>query len=652
MRDAADRYLVNLRRRPGPTRAMLREGATADIPGFRVTNVTTAEWAQRRAEGSKDRPHADLLEKADAIAANHLTFFDLENQFLGNPIDWNRDFESGRTAPMLFAPSINYRDHDIAGDCKFVWEPNRHHQFVVLGRAYRASGDIRYAEALITQMGSWLDQCPYGLGMNWRSPLELGIRLINWVWALSLIRPAGLIRGKLRSRLLHAVSLHIRDISRKYSQGSSANNHLIGEAAGVFIATSYFRELRDANRRREESREILCRQMIEQVYPDGGSREQAMGYHRFVMQLFALAEIVGDKTGRSFPAEYRSRLEKMFEFAGAMVEGGDTPPMFGDCDDGYVLDLGGDPLDVRPWMAVGSVLFDRDDFSVLSGGNFEPVTWLHGSDDRRRLEAASARQAESDIRCRAFPDTGYYLLQTGRHGDPDRISLGFDCGKLGYGSIAAHGHADALSITLRAFGQDVLVDPGTYDYFTHPAWRDYFRSTRAHNTAVVDGQDQSEMLGAFLWGRRASARCLTWEPRHDGGEISAEHDGYTVLRNPVLHRRTVTLDGKAGEITISDHFTGTGRNKVEIFFHLAEQCRIRKSEGNTFEIDAGPGSVTIELDRRLSTRTMKGSEDPIGGWVSRGYHCKVATPTLVGSCSCNADTLLVCRISVGRPKGR
>ena len=92
----------------------------------------------------------------------------------------------------------------------------------------------------------------------------------------------------------------------------------------------------------------------------------------------------------------------------------------------------------------------------------------------------------------------------------------FDCGELGFKAIAAHGHADALSFTLRAFGSDVFVDPGTYDYFSYSAWRAYFRSTSAHNTLAVDGRDQSVMLGPFLWGARAQARCIAWEPGIQG----------------------------------------------------------------------------------------------------------------------------------------
>ncbi len=425
------------------------------------------------------------MTSANAIAEHRLRLFDFDDCHLGDPIDWNRDHKHGVAAPMGFAPWIDYRDFRITGDCKFVWEPNRHHHLVVLGRAYRASGDVRYARAAVEQLTSWMDQCPYGIGMNWRSPLELGIRLINWVWTVDLIRESGLIDGDLRVRLVNSVYRHVWEIARKYSRGSSANNHLVGEAAGVFVATSYFRDLKNAARWRARSREILSREILRQTFPDGGTREQALGYHFFVLQFFVVAGLVARLSGEDFPASYWARLEKIFEFAATMNEGGKAPPMFGDCDDGYVLDLGGDRGDFRPWLAVGAALFGRRDFKAVAGGYSEAAWWLMGESGRARFDALSEETPLPDLVSRAFPESGLYLLQHGSRNPEARISVVFDCGNLGLGPLAAHGHADAMSFTLRVCGEDVFVDPGTYDYFTHPRWREYFRSTRAHNTVVV-----------------------------------------------------------------------------------------------------------------------------------------------------------------------
>ena len=617
-------------------------------PPFRVTDVALGAWAAPGASEAERIWLQRLLQRAEAIARHRLSFFDLDECHLGDPIDWNRDHKSGRPAPLTFAESIDYRDFAVTGDAKYVWEPSRHHHLVVLGRAYRASGDPRFADALVEQLGSWLDQSPYGRGMNWRSPLELGIRLINWVWALDLIGGSRRLTEGLRTRVLRAIHLHLWDITRKYSRGSSANNHRIGEAAGVYVATAYFPGLDPSGAWRRDSRRMLIEEIAAQTYPDGVNREQALGYHVFVLQFFLVAGMVGRWIGEEFPREYWSLVERMFDFVGALAEGGSSLPMMGDADDGYVLDLGGARGLDRGLLSVGGSLFGRGDLKGGGAGETEPVRWLLGREGLARLEATEV-PADDALQPRAFPDSGHYLLQCGRSGTTERISVTFDCGSLGFGALAAHGHADALSMTLRAFGVDVLVDPGTYDYFTFPTWREYFRSTRAHNTVVVDGLDQSTMLGPFLWGRRARARCLRWEPSARGGVVSGEHDGYARLADPVVHRRTLELDAAARTVTIQDELSGRGPHELAVCFHLAEGCAVAREGGDRWRIQVGGGVVTLVLDPALSVEAVAAGEFPIGGWVSRGYHRKVPATTLVGRCRLEQNAPLVCRIEVGPP---
>jgi len=633
------RLLLGLDPRP---RARNSRAADASVSsGFRVCDIRVGEWIQP--ENDKEKAWRDrLVSHADRVVGHRLSFLGLLDADLGDPIDWNRDRESGRKASLRFAPLVDYRDHRIAGDAKIVWEPNRHHHLVVLGRAYRAIADVRYAAEVVTQLESWFEQCPFARGVNWRSPLELAIRLINWVWAIELIRESGLITGTFLNRLRQVAYLHLWEITRRYSRGSSANNHRIGEAAGVFIGSSYFRELDDGGRWRRDSREILGEEIIAQTYPDGGSREQAVGYHIFVLQLFLLAGIVARNIGEDFPAAYWSRLERMLEFLSALSEGG-PPPMIGDSDDGYVLDLGG-AHDLRALLGIGAILFARADFKAGCGEYPEAARWLVGASGQAAFDALPSSPPAERLVSRAFPDSGYYLLQSGHQGAIDRISVVFDCGELGFTSIAAHGHADALSFTVRAFGSDLFVDPGTYDYFSFPAWRAYFRSTAAHNTLVVDGHNQSAMRGPFLWGARAGAKCVTWEPTSEGGRVVGEHDGYRRLADPVLHRRTLSLEADQGVLTICDDIVAHRMHEISMYFHLAEDASVSVEGANRYRIDVARGTATFEIDAQLTVETLRSSEGPIGGWVSRGYHRKVPSTTLVARCHCQGGISFVSRV--------
>jgi hypothetical protein len=602
--------------------------------------------------GYADYWRTSLVAQAEAIAANRLSFFDLAGANLGDPVRWNRDHKLGLDTPMGFAPGIDYRDVRVSGDCKFVWEPSRHHQLVVLGRAYRVTGDTRYARVAIGHMESWMNQCPFGLGMQWRSPMELAIRLINWVWTLDLIGPSGLVDGEFGRRLRQSIYLHLGDITRKYSRYSSANNHTIGEAAGVFVATQCLGGLPKAERWRQEAKELLTCEALRQTFADGGGREQAVGYELFVAQFLLLAGLVARRAGDDFPSAYWQRLERMFEFLSELVEGGGSVPAFGDGDDGYVLDLGVGLGGYQDWLAAAAVAFGRGDFAVAAGGFSETAWWLFGQSGRETFEALATQPRARTLVSRGFPETGLYLLQAGTPGQSDRISVTFDCGRQGLEPLVAHGHADALSLTLRAYGKDVLVDPGTYDYFSYPKWRQYFRSTRAHNTVEIDRQDQSEILGLFLWGRRANARCLTWEPNDQGGTVVGEHDGYARLKGPVIHRRMVELNGRQRTVTVRDDLQARGRHEVSVYLHLAEHCRVSQVGPSRFMVDVGPGCVTIQFDTRLSVQALTGSEDPIGGWVSRGYHQKTASTTLIGCCTCDGNLSLLHHIGIGESQTR
>lgn len=641
-RGRVDRALLKRRQRPEWSRRRLRIDGPERRPGFVVCDAQPGAWRSPGVVPATWRER--LLARADAIVAGRLPVFDIVAG-VGAAPDWNRDPKSGAASPPRFAEDIDYRDFEQVGDAKFAWEPSRHHHLVVLGRAYRATGELKYAQTVARHLESWLDQCPFGIGMQWRSPLELGVRLINWVWALDLVRPAGL-SAPLRHRIIDSAYRQLWEIARKYSRGSSANNHRVGEAAGVFAGASYFGPwLADGERWRRESLAILREEIERQTFSDGGCREQAFGYHLFDLQFFTIAAIIADRTGADVGRAYRERLARMYEYAAGLVEGGEDWPNFGDNDDGYVLDVGADGRDVRGWLAVGAALFDLPDCRSEARGEGEAAWWLLGPEPAWSCQAPERPSAP--LRCRAFPESGLYLLQCGRRGSDERISVTFDCGPHGYTSIAAHGHADSLAFTLRAFGLDIVADPGTYDYFSLPGWRDWARSTRAHATIEVDGANQSEMCGPFLWGRKAAARCVTFSPGECGGRVVGEHDGYRRLADPVIHRRTVELDARRRRLTVQDDIVCAGGHTIAWSLPLSEHCRsVSPAGSNRFRADFARGVVWIQLDARLRVEVLRGAENPIAGWVSRGYHRRLPAFLVVGRMTCRSGTSLLAAIEI------
>ncbi|HED16878.1 MAG TPA: heparinase [Gammaproteobacteria bacterium] len=642
-RDQFDRVLVPLKLYPSSSKTS-RLAGDALTPGYSIISDISQSTRTESSELYQPTWRSELICQSDRLLEHKFSFFGLKDIYLGDPVDWHRDFNLDKPAPQRLSISIDYRDIQTSGDCKLVWEASRHYQVVVLARAWRISGDIKYAKEVRDQIESWIDNNPFGYGMNWRSPLELGIRLINWVWAYDLARDSGVFDKNFMEKFLHSIYLHLWDITKKYSQGSSANNHLVGEAAGVFIASSYFSQFPNAEKWRRESYQILDREIINQSFEDGCTREHALGYQYFVLQFYLFTAFTGEKTGNPFSRSYLQRLEKMFEFIGLMTEGGDEMPFFGDCDDGYVIDLGGSSRDFNNLLCLGAIFFNNAKLKNTAKGYHESAYWLFGADGHQKFLDLGIVEEKKVLSSHAFDPSGYYLLQHGQPDNDQAISVFVDCADLGYTSIAAHGNADALSFTLRAFGQDVFIDTGTYDYFTYPEWRNYFRSTRAHNTVMIDSCDQSVMQGPFLWGEKANCRVLDWRPDDQGGSIEAEHDGYRRLADPVMHKRGIALNGNARIVDISDVISASARHDVTLCFQISEHCQAELLNNNIVNITLGSRTLKLQLDTELDVTLLQGSTSPKAGWVSRGYHVKVPCSTVYAKASISGTTRFNSRI--------
>jgi hypothetical protein len=235
-------------------------------------------------------------------------------------------------------------------------------------------------------------------------------------------------------------------------------------------------------------------------------------------------------------------------------------------------------------------------------------------------ELWQAGKAKQGTRRNAYPDGGYFMLSKNQ-GIGNEARLVADAGPLGYLSIAAHGHADALAIVLSIAGREILVDPGTYAYHTKPLWRQYFRGTGAHNTVRVDGLDQSVQGGNFMWLRHARARCLEFRPAEVGGSFVGEHDGYRRLHDPVIHQREIWM--KANVIEITDRLRCSVAHEVERCWHFSEYCHVTV-KGTEVVAEHGPVRVTLRAAEPVrEVRHLRGSDEPPGGWVSRRFDVKV-----------------------------
>jgi len=625
--------------------------------------VPIADLSARSAVWLTVPPSCDravYMAAAERLAAGTFDVFALEGINLGSPPRWNRDPKSGIEAPLDFGKSLDYRDASVVGDIKYLWEPNRHLHLVTLAQAYALSGEKKYFDVLRRHLESWFVACPYGMGANWSSALEAGIRLINWSIAWQLLGGVrsvmfhDLLTMEFRRRWLESIHQHACFIRGYFSLHSSANNHLIGEASGLFIAAVTWPYWPEAAVWRAESRNILEREARLQNAPDGVNREQAVSYQQFELDLLLLPLLAGEANGVSFSPEYSVIIERMMDYLASMMDVGGNMPMFGDADDGMAFRL--DPRVIsdpsgrryRSSLATGAIIFQRRDFKNKAGGLDDTTRWLLGAaaeDGFRSLDRSSPRPLP--VR-NAFPEGGSYVMGCDFEAGSE-VRLIVDAGPLGYQRIAAHGHADALSFTLSVGGQEFLIDPGTFAYHTQGPWRQYFRGTGAHNTLRVDGLDQSVSGGNFMWLSKATTVCDVWQTAPEDDVFEGWHDGYRQLSDPVIHRRRITFDKRTRRVFIQDSVRMEAPHDIELLFHCSEGCHVESgsdSAPDTYVLSQGATDVRLKLPAigGASHRTYRGSTDPIFGWVSRRFDIKEPATTIVWSARLTGSFVLCSEI--------
>jgi hypothetical protein len=554
--------------------------------------------------------------------------------------DWFHDPVTGRRSnPDTYAFSLNQRDEAQVGNIKQVWEVNRLQHLTLLATAWYLTHEEQYAQRVADQLRSWWRENPFLSGVNWTSGIEIGIRLINLAWIRRLLDDwppiAGLFEGdELALRQIH---WHQQYLAAFESRGSSANNHVIAEAAGQLAASCAFPWFAESQRWRRDSASLLERELAHNTFPSGINRELASDYHGFVAELGFFAAVEASAAGAPLSDGTWRHLCAMADCMAALVDARVQPPRQGDSDEGRVLLL--DAPEHNRWpalLALGDALVGRLDWwpPTMPNAGSALVGALAGA--KREITGRPERRPSR------FKDAGIAILRT--NADLPEIWCRCDSGPHGFLSIAAHAHADALSVEVRYGGVDILADPGTYCYHGEPEWRSYFRSTSAHNTVEIAGRSQSLDGGPFLWLRHAGTREV--DVRDPEMNWIAHHDGYTSLNPPARHRRSVKLDPATRAIEITD-VVGAAGHEVRLAFHFGPLLQVRL-DGTDADLAwphaQVPGSARMKLPDGLEWGVHRGKTDPIVGWYSPGLGSREPAAVLVGTVFAKRDLLLITRL--------
>ena len=246
-----------------------------------------------------DRAASAIISDADRMLKGEWEVLGVVRTDMESP-DWFRDPVTGRrSAPEAYAFSLDQRDESVVGNVKQVWEVNRLQHLTLLAAAWYLTGVDAYAERVAEQLRSWWRENPFLSGINWTCGIELGVRLINLTWIRRLLDGwpgvADLFEGN--DLAVRQIFWHQQYLATFVSRDSSANNHVIAEAAGQLVASCAFPWFDDSERWRRDSLLLLDRELTRNTFPSGINRELASDYHGFVAELGFFAAIEASAAG-------------------------------------------------------------------------------------------------------------------------------------------------------------------------------------------------------------------------------------------------------------------------------------------------------------------------------------------------------------------
>jgi len=571
-----------------------------------------------------DRENVLPCREADELSKGIFRYFDHSAVQIGCPPDWHHNPFTGQSLPAdRHWSQIDDFSH---GDVKVIWDLSRFGFVYALVRAYWRNGDEGYPERFWQLLEDWRVHNPPQLGANWKCGQEISFRVMAWCFGLYgfLDSPATTPERVAMLAQMVAVSGERVEANLRHAL-SQQNNHGVSEGMGLWTIGLLFPELHSSSRWLRKGQAVLETLGRDLVYDDGAFAQHSANYHRLMLHDYLWAIRLGELNGQPLSKELLDRVKQAGEFLYQVQdESRGCIPCFGHNDGAQVLPLDNcDYQDYRPVIQAIHCL-TTETRCYPEGPWDEDLLWLFGTPALKSPVKPLPRQ---DFQAK---QGGYYTLRT---------KSGF-----AFTHCAAYrhrpAHADTLNVDIWWLGQNITLDAGTYSYNAPPPWDNPFTYTRIHNTVTVDGCDQMERVGRFLWLPWVNGKAVSWQRSAQGWLAYWEgtHDGYQRLPHPVRVRRGVVQLGDEHWLVL-DRLESDREHTYRLQWLFPDLPHRWDEEIGQLELDipAGKYQITMFAPGKPVFTFVRADEYSPRGWQAPYYYHR--EPALSMDCTVQAKSL-------------
>lgn len=440
-------------------------------------------------------------------------------------------------------------------ELQHLWRYNLHYFEYVFKLAHNFSiGDsqTKYYEKYKNMIINWIDNNPYAIGDGWH-PYTISLRLTNWIATYQIFEDSITLDSDFNNRFIESLFLQYQYLQSNLEK-DVLGNHYFENIKALIIGSVFF----DDKKVKEKFKKELLKQLREQILQDGMHFELSPMYHKIILE--DLIKITYWLKNEEIYDDLTFYLQKMIDVTYSFEADFGKTPAFNDSADGV-------------------------------SKHYKPL-----------LETCKKYFGLSSVTKTSFDESGFYIIK-----DSNK-KLIFDTGEICPTYLPAHGHCDALSFELSINGSPFIVNSGTYQYESGK-WRNFFRSTKAHNTISISSQEQSQFWGSFRVAKRIKS-VRRKEFIHNNIQF---YSGSYVSHSGDEHKRYIGyLDENA--MIVIDYVSFGSKDNIQSYLHFVPDVSVQVS---TDIIHALKGSEAVKLTP-LGTSNLTVEK----GWYSSQFNVK------------------------------
>lgn len=568
----------------GKVLSLLRKAASKpiDVVAFRTSQEVSLAWMQRsggwrrlRARaGNLPAPEMDLTllhssvpsllyDQRVALAGWSEKILASDFEIFGHRVlplegcDFSEDWRfSHRWDNRYFREYDFYKHKQTPYDVKMPWELSRMSFLIpVLAHQVVKGADAETVSWITAILQRWERENPLAYSVNWY-PMEASMRAVNLVLLLDLARMAA--REETGEKLKNTLKILIKQIGRMLFANAAfvwrtreytdvRGNHFTANIVALYLSGLALTGIAGESKRwRRYAKARVAAEIRLQFLDDGVNFEKACGYHKLVLELFALAAIAAEKNHAPLPEDCLLILEKAACFSDAITRPDGLAANFGDADDACAI-----PFAMAPARSHGAIV------ELLRAWRGKPL----GSCPFPKSEALAAyflagRAAPAppvavSPEILQFSSGGYCVARDWQSG----FFFVADLGEVGMAGRGGHGHNDILSFELFIDARPVVQDPGCSGYTADLIKKAWFRGTAAHSTVQLFGAEMADLPSPWTVSNHASPRQVSFQQEGYSLTVSACHDGYSRIHQKSLVCRQFLIDPVQQTVNIFDTIT-------------------------------------------------------------------------------------------------